>query len=266
MSARERRKRGTRMRLLAGGSRALEALFPGIRSDLLKAGALKGRAGPRRPIRAAGFRSVPAARPRLRRLLSLPAFARERLPAATRAKSPTSSSAIDRASPTSRRRLIGAKPSHVLVRGRRREAAQPSRRIWSSTLPGAPFPTMSLLDKLDPSGLEVTEIGIDQAYATAMFEIPPSRSRAWMGLAHLRDSAGAEPWRPDPPNRARALDRLDRQSSRRRSFPGEIEGFKAFVKAFRTPTFFDAINGRKTGRRNRALQYARERPTAFRPA
>jgi hypothetical protein len=25
--------------------------------------------------------------------------------------------------------------------------------------------------------------------------------------------------------------------------PKEIEGFKAFVKAFRTPTFFDAIRG-----------------------
>ena len=31
--------------LLAGGSRALEALFPGIADDLLEAGALKGRAG-----------------------------------------------------------------------------------------------------------------------------------------------------------------------------------------------------------------------------
>src|SRR3984885_13684997 len=31
--------------LLAGGSRALEALFPGIESDMLEAGAVKSRAG-----------------------------------------------------------------------------------------------------------------------------------------------------------------------------------------------------------------------------
>jgi hypothetical protein len=43
---------------------------------------------------------------------------------------------------------------------------------------GRAVPTMSLLDKLDTSPLEVTEIGIDQAYAMAMFEIPASRARA----------------------------------------------------------------------------------------
>ena len=70
--------------LLAGGERRSRLCFPALSSDLLKAGAIKGRAGLAMRARAAGIRSVPAARPRLRPLLPVPAVSRERLSRATR--------------------------------------------------------------------------------------------------------------------------------------------------------------------------------------
>ena len=107
---------------------------------------------------------------------------------------------------------------------------------------GRAVPTMSLLDKLDTSPLEVTEIGIDQAYATAMFEIPASRARAWMGLVHLGnplEQTGSGLIFPIEHERwIVSIGRLHGGE-----LPEEIEGFKAFVNAFRTPTFFDAIKG-----------------------
>jgi 2-polyprenyl-6-methoxyphenol hydroxylase-like FAD-dependent oxidoreductase len=103
---------------------------------------------------------------------------------------------------------------------------------------------MWLLEKLGASGLEVTEIGIDQAYATAVFEIPADASRDWMGLAHF----GAPPEQNYggllvPIEHGRWMVSLGRVHGD--ALPGEIEGFKAFAKAFRTPTFYDAIKGAK---------------------
>lgn len=109
---------------------------------------------------------------------------------------------------------------------------------------GRAGPTMSLMEKLGASGPEVTEIGIDQAYATAVFEIPADASRDWMGLAHF----GAPPEQNHgglifPVEQGRWIVSLGRVHGE--PLPAEIEGFKAFVKTFRTPTFFDAINGAK---------------------
>jgi hypothetical protein len=94
---------------------------------------------------------------------------------------------------------------------------------------------MSLLDKLDTFPLEVTEIGIDQAYATAMFEIPADASRDWLGLAHFgapsEETGGGLIF---PIEHGRWIVSIGNLHGG--ALPGEIEGFNCFVKAFRMPT------------------------------
>lgn len=106
---------------------------------------------------------------------------------------------------------------------------------------GRAAPTMSLLEKIGASRLEVTEIGIDQTYATAVFEIPTNAFRDWIGLAHFGNA-------PEqnygglilPIEHGQWIVSLGRLHGA--ALPEEINEFKAFVKSFRTPTFFDAIS------------------------
>jgi 2-polyprenyl-6-methoxyphenol hydroxylase-like FAD-dependent oxidoreductase len=224
--------------LLAGGSRALEALFPSIQSDLLKAGAVKGRAGLAIRYEQPGFDPFP------QRDLGFDAFFLSR---------PLLEHVC--------RRRLGQEPNvEFRRRSRVADVAQSSERRDAVTVAyeddggtsqsisadlvvdasGRAVPTMSLLDKLDPSALEVTEVGIDQAYATAVFEIPSQAPRDWMGLAHLgnpleQNGGGLI----SPIEHERWIVSIGRLHGG--ALPGDIDGFKAFVKAFRTPTFFDAI-------------------------
>ncbi len=228
--------------LLAGGSTALEALFPCIGSDLLKAGALKGRAGLAIRYEQPGFDPFP------QRDLGFDAFFLSR---------PLLENIC-------RRRLREEPNVEFRHRSRvndiapladRREALSVSYEADDGTLhaisadlvvdaSGRAMPTLTLLDNLGASGLAVTEIGIDQAYATAVFEIPSNASHDWMGLAHY----GIPPEQNHaglilPIEHGRWIVSIGRVHGD--ALPGEIEGFKAFVKAFRMPTFFDAISGAK---------------------
>jgi 2-polyprenyl-6-methoxyphenol hydroxylase-like FAD-dependent oxidoreductase len=228
--------------LLAGGSTALEALFPGITSEFLKAGALKGRAGLALRYEQPGFDPFP------QRDLGFDAFFLSRPLLET----------------ICRRRLREEPNVELRHRSRvtdvaqladRREALTVSYEADDGTLhaisadlvvdaSGRAIPTLTLLDKLGAPELEVTEIGIDQAYATAMFEIPPNASRDWLGLAHYgtppEQSYGGLIF---PIEHKRWIVSIGRVHGD--ALPGDIDGFKAFVKAFRMPTFFDAIKGAK---------------------
>jgi 2-polyprenyl-6-methoxyphenol hydroxylase-like FAD-dependent oxidoreductase len=224
--------------LLAGGSRALEALFPGIRSDLLTAGATKGRVGldvryeqpgfDPFPQRDLGFDAFFLSRPLLEHVC------RRRLGQEPNVEFRRRSRVTDVAPSSERREAL-----NVLYEDDDGKPQSISADLVVDAS-GRAVPTMSLLDKLDPSALEVTEIGIDQAYATAMFEIPPSRSRAWIGLGHLgnppEQNGGGLIFPIEHDRWIVSIGRLHGGQ-----LPGDIEGFKAFVKAFRTPTFFDAI-------------------------
>jgi 2-polyprenyl-6-methoxyphenol hydroxylase-like FAD-dependent oxidoreductase len=228
--------------LLAGGSTALEALFSGIGSDLLKAGAIKSRAGLAVRYEQPGFDPFP------QRDLGFDAFCLSR---------PLLEHVC--------RRRLGQEPNIELRHRSRVTDVAPSAdrrdavtvmfeddggmsRSVSADLvvdaSGRATPTTSLLDKVDASALEVSEIGIDQAYATAVFEIPANVSRDWIGLAHFGappdDNYGGLIF---PIEHGRWIVSIGNLHGG--ALPAEIEGFKAFVKAFRMPTFFDAIKGAK---------------------
>src|ERR1700691_4929845 len=226
--------------LLAGGSTVLEALFPRIGTDLLKAGAIKGRAGLALRYEQPGFDPFP------QRDLGFDAFflsrpllehvCRRRLRQVPNVELRHRSRVADVAPSSDRREALA-----VLYEDDDGKPYSISADLVVDAS-GRAVPTMSLLDKLDASPLEVTEIGIDQAYATATFRIPASRARAWMGFVHLGnplEQTGSGLIFPIEHERWIVSIGILHGGQ----LPEEIEGFKAFVKAFRTPTFFDAIKG-----------------------
>ena len=88
-----------------------------------------------------------------------------------------------------------------------------------------------------------TEIGIDVAYSTAIFEVPKDPP-PWKGLLHL----------PLPPNSSRGAILLPiengcwmvaRGAAHGDAPAGDIEGYMAFARSLRTPTVYDAIKNAK---------------------
>jgi 2-polyprenyl-6-methoxyphenol hydroxylase-like FAD-dependent oxidoreductase len=229
--------------LLAGGSRALEALFPGIADNLLEAGALTGRAGlavryeqpgfDPFPQRDLGFDAFFLSRPLLENVC------RARLQEEPNVELRHRSRVTDVAQSPNRREALSV---HCEDNDGKLQTLAADLVVDAS---GRGAPTMSLLEKLGASGPEVSEIGIDQAYATAVFEIPPDASRDWMGLAHFGNPAEENNGGGLilPIEHGRWIVSIGRVHGG--ALPGEIEGFKAFTKSFRTPTLFDAINRAK---------------------
>jgi len=99
------------------------------------------------------------------------------------------------------------------------------------------------LEALEGFGLarpDEAEIGIDLAYATAIFKIDEAHRNGWQGLLHI----------PTAPDNARGTVVSPIEGGRWHvtiagnhgdAPPGDIEGFKAFTKGFRTSTLYDAI-------------------------
>jgi 2-polyprenyl-6-methoxyphenol hydroxylase-like FAD-dependent oxidoreductase len=112
------------------------------------------------------------------------------------------------------------------------------------------------LDTLESMGFpktEETEIGIDMAYSTAMFEQPLDGPSSWKGVIIL----------PSAPrdNRGGFLSPIENNrwivsvgANHGDAPPADIEGFLEFAKSFRTATIYDAIkNAKPVGPINRFL-------------
>jgi 2-polyprenyl-6-methoxyphenol hydroxylase-like FAD-dependent oxidoreductase len=100
--------------------------------------------------------------------------------------------------------------------------------------------TLALLETIGASKPQETEIGVDIAYASAIFEIPGDRRFPWKGLIHL----------PLPPDSSRGAFLLPIENGQwivsigeahGDAPPGDIEGFMAFAEGLRTSTLYDAI-------------------------
>lgn len=104
--------------------------------------------------------------------------------------------------------------------------------------------TLALLETIGVAKPEETEIGIDQAYSTAVFEIPDDASTGWKALLHL----------PTAPHSSRGAFIFPLENERwivsltgnhGDAPPGDIDGFMAFAKELRTPTVHNAIRSAK---------------------
>ena len=227
--------------LLAGGLVALNELLPGIETDLEQAGAIRLTPQSLRMDRP-GFDPYPQ-----RDLgLSWLSMSRPMLEFVTR-------QAVRRQKNIE---LLGgcrvteflASPDGSAVSGVRYDASDGSSNTISADLvvdaSGRGMMTLGALENMGFSKTGETEIGIDMAYSTAIFEQPVDAPSAWKGVIIL-------PWAPRD-NRGGFLSPIENNlwivsvgANHGDAPPGDMEGFLEFTKSLRTPTVYDAIKNAK---------------------
>ena len=231
--------------LLVGGQHALSELFPGFERDLLEAGAVLVRANTdlrierpddSLPQRDLGLTNYALSRPAIEFAM------RQRL------KSHANISLRDRC----RVGELSASTDGTAVTGVRFEEDGgdsqdlPTDLVVDASGHGAP--TLALLKKTGLPLPEETLIGIDVAYATAVFHIPGDAQADWKAvLTHgglsPTSARGALLW-PIEGNRW-ILSLGGRHGD---TPPGDIDGFMDFARTLRTPTIYNAVrNARLDG-------------------
>jgi 2-polyprenyl-6-methoxyphenol hydroxylase-like FAD-dependent oxidoreductase len=175
--------------LLAGGCRALEHLFPGIEFDLVEAGAVRMRV--RRdtrfeipgfdpfPQRDFGFDQFGLSRPTLERVCRRRVECEPNIEFRSR----------------TRVTELTASPNNGSVAGVRFENTRGSPGHLAADLvvdaSGRASPTLHFLDAIDSAKPVAIEIGIDQAYATAVFETPEGAPTDWLFVVHAPTPPGS---------------------------------------------------------------------------
>jgi len=228
--------------LLAGGHRALERLFPGIELDLVQAGAVRMRMRRDMRFEVPGFDPLPP------RDLGFDQFglSRPTLERICRRRVERERNVEFR--PRTRVAELIPSPDNSAVAGVRFEDTRGTPGSLAADLvvdaSGRASPTLRFLEAIGSPSPATIEIGIDQAYATAVFEKPEHAPTDWLFVAHV----------PTPPGSSR-LGIIIPIEGRRWSVslcanhgdaaPSDIDGFKAFAKSLRVPTIYNAIRGAK---------------------
>jgi 2-polyprenyl-6-methoxyphenol hydroxylase-like FAD-dependent oxidoreductase len=228
--------------LLPGGLNALETLFPGFRLDLESAGATRvGCVQDFRierpgydpfPQRDFGYDIFSLSRPLLERLC------RRRLEEEPNVEV------------LPRRRVVDLTPAAsgppAVCGVVCREADGRTRSIASDLVidaSGRGSPTMAFLAGTGLPKPAETEIPANIAYATAQFELwdPPSDWRMLLHVARVPLTTRSAFMQPIENGRWIA----SLGGAQEDAPPGDIDGFMAFAKSLRTPTFYEAIKDAK---------------------
>jgi 2-polyprenyl-6-methoxyphenol hydroxylase-like FAD-dependent oxidoreductase len=227
--------------LLTGGEMALSDLFPDFKKELEDAGAVRVRSGfdvwwerpgfDPFPVRDLGYDGFCMSRPLLE-------FVIRRL---------VEQQANINLLPGCRVSALVASPDRNRVAGVRYDDAEGRTSVLASDLvidaSGRGALTLALLESIGAAKPDETEIGIDVAYSTAIFEVPKDPP-PWKGLLHL----------PLPPNSSRGAILLPIENgcwmvalgaAHGDAPAGDIEGYMAFARSLRTPTVYDAIKNAK---------------------
>jgi 2-polyprenyl-6-methoxyphenol hydroxylase-like FAD-dependent oxidoreductase len=227
--------------LLAGGEEALARLFPGFAEDLEMAGAVKARAGLDVRWEPPGFDPFPA------RDLGFDVFciSRPLLELVARRRLERLQNVTFRA--RCRVTEIIASPDRTSVAAVRCEDAEGDSSTLRSDLvvdaSGRGALTLRLLESNGLPSPEEIEIGIDIAYSSAVFEIPDAPT-GWKGVMH----------QPRAPESSRGGIVLPIENNRwlvsvggrhGDAPPGDVAGFMAFAKSFRTASVYDAVKSAK---------------------
>jgi len=226
--------------LLAGGQRALAELFSKFESDLTSAGAVPVRVGfdirmerpgydpfPKRDL---GFDSYALSRALIEFLTRARLDAHVNVEIRQRAR-------VERLIADERRTITGVE--YVDADGKR--TALDAQLVIEAS--GRGDLTLAVLDSLALPRPPATTIGVDIAYASAIYEIPHDAPDDWKGVFHLpmpRSSRGALLLPLE--GRRWILTLAGRHGD---DPPGEEAGFIAFVQSFRTATVYDAIRSAK---------------------
>jgi 2-polyprenyl-6-methoxyphenol hydroxylase-like FAD-dependent oxidoreductase len=228
--------------LLAGGCRALECLFPGIELDLVEAGAIRMR------MRRDARYEVPGFDPFPQRDLGLDQFllSRPALELVCRRRVERERNIEFR--PRMRVTELTASPDNRGVAGVRFEDTRGTLRSLAADLvvdaSGRASPTLRFLEAISSAKPAQIEIGVDQAYATAIFEMPDDAPADWLGVLHQPTPPGSSRWGLLMPIEGRRWS-VSLCVNHGEAPPGDIEGFMAFAKSFRMPTIYNAIRSAK---------------------
>jgi 2-polyprenyl-6-methoxyphenol hydroxylase-like FAD-dependent oxidoreductase len=231
--------------LLDGGQKALSELLPQVEQDIERAGAVKVLAGLDIMLERPGFDPFP------QRDLGFETFSMSRpiLEFTVRRRLEQEGNITLR----SRCRvgeLISA-PGRKNVVAVRCENAEgrvetiPADLVVDAS--GRAVLTLAYLESIGVAKPDETQIGIDQAYSTSIFEIPTLAPRSWKAILHL----------PTPPHSSRGAFIFPIEHNRwivtlggnhGDAPPGDIDDFMAFAKALRTATVYNAItSARRSG-------------------
>jgi 2-polyprenyl-6-methoxyphenol hydroxylase-like FAD-dependent oxidoreductase len=228
--------------LLTGGCKALAELFPSFEEDIERAGAIRTRTGLDIMWERPGYDPFPqrdlvhdnfcASRPLIeftvRRAL-------ERVP---NVKLLSRCRATELLASADRNRVTAVRCENE----ESKTETLPADVIVDASGRGAL--TLSLLESIGAATPETSEIGVDEAYSTAIFEIPPDAPSEWKGLVHL----------PDPRHTGRGGLIVPMENNRwivalggrhGDAPPEDIEGFVAFAGTLRTATIYNAIRNAK---------------------
>jgi 2-polyprenyl-6-methoxyphenol hydroxylase-like FAD-dependent oxidoreductase len=224
--------------LLAGGLKALQALFPGFEHDLAEAGAIKIRTGKDIRFERPGYDPFPI--PDLG--IDIFCMSRPLLEAVTR-KRVRQTANIDLSVHCRVTKLV-ASHDRTRVEAVRYDSEHGSAVTLEADLvveaSGRCGLTLQLLEELSLPKPEETEIGIDQAYASTIVERPFDHGPDWLGNIVLpsapANSRGAFLF---PIEKQRWL--ISIEGNHGDAPPGERAGFMDFVKSLRTPTIYEAI-------------------------
>jgi 2-polyprenyl-6-methoxyphenol hydroxylase-like FAD-dependent oxidoreductase len=225
--------------LLAGGCRALEFLFPGIELDLVEAGAVRMRVQLDMRLEAPGFD------PFRQRDLGFDQFCLSRPERVCRRRVERERNIEFR--PRTRVTEVTASPDNGAVAGVRFEDTRGTPGGLAADLvvdaSGRASPTLRFLEAIGSAKPAAVEIGIDQAYATAIFERPEDAPADWLGVIHTQTPPGSSRFGIILPMEGRRWSVslcVNHEAS-----PGDIDGFIAFAKSFRMPTIYNAIRSAK---------------------
>ena len=226
--------------LLAGGERALSALFPGFVDDLVKAGAVPMRVG-------LDLRSeTPAFNPFPQRDLGLVAYAVSRpMVELVVRRRVQANEAIELRQRCRVQELIARADGGAVGGVRYEEAGGKVETLDADFIvdaSGRGTLTLRLLAAIGRQPPPETAIGVDLNYATAVFEIPADAPGDWTGAFTAPGGDGRAGLLLPLEGHRWILTVAGRHSVKP---PGDEAGFMDYVQGLRTPTIYEAIKGAK---------------------
>lgn len=228
--------------LLAGGQRALGELFPGFESNLVRAGAVPVRVGLDVRVERPGFDPFP------QRDLGWDAYAMSRPLIERTVRRHVEECASIEVRQRCRVQELVPRAAGAGVAGVRYIDSDGKAETASADLvidaSGRGTPTLDFLGAVGRTRPDETIIGVDLAYATAVFAIPDDAPGDWKGVfcfpAGGRASRGSLMF---PLEGRRWIVTLGGRHGD--NPPGDEAGFMAFAQGLRTPTVYNAIRHAK---------------------
>ena len=224
--------------LLAGGLRALDEIFPGYADNLARAGAVPVRVAQEIQFERPDF----GVAPKRDFGISLLCASRPLIEFVLRHRAETTANIVLR--PQCRVTEIVPAKTNDAVQGVRIDAGSGSSEMIAADLvvdaSGRGALTLALVDALDWQRPEVTEVGVDISYASAIVGIPPDAPPDWKLAVTF----------PDPPHLAWSAVLLPIEGHRwmvlvaNRGASKRLETWESFLEACRsliTPTIYDAL-------------------------